>query len=44
MPVLELGLSTVELAGRLGISQPTASQSDKRGEKIVGDKNLKVPK
>ncbi len=42
--VRELGLSTVELAGRLGISQPTASQSVKRGEKIVRDKNLKVPK
>jgi DNA-binding MarR family transcriptional regulator len=43
LPVRELGLSTVELAGRLGISQPTASQSVKRGEKIVRDKNLKVP-
>ena len=41
--VRELGLSTVELAGRLGVSQPTASQSVKRGEKIVRDKNLKVP-
>ena len=42
--VRELGLSTVDLAGRLGISQPTASQSVKRGEKIVRDKSLKVPK
>jgi len=44
LPVLELGLSTVELAGRLGVSQPTASQLVKQGEKVVGDKNLKVPK
>jgi len=27
---------------RLGISQPTASQSVKRGEKIVKEKQLKV--
>ena len=27
---------------RLGISQPTASQSVKRGEKIVKEKNLKL--
>jgi len=42
--VRELGLSTVDLAGRIGVSQPTASQSVKRGEKIVRDKNLEVPK
>jgi len=40
----ELGLSMVELDGRLGIFQPTASQSVKRGEKIVREKGLKVPK
>jgi len=40
----ELGLSMVELAGRLDIFQPTASQSVKRGEKIARDKGLKVPK
>jgi len=38
----EFGISTVELSKRLGISQPTASQSVKRGEKIVKEKELKV--
>jgi predicted DNA binding protein len=38
----ELGISTLELSKRLGISQPTASQSAKRGEKIVKEKQLKV--
>jgi len=38
----ELGLSTLELSKRLGISQPTASQSVKRGEKIVKEKGLKM--
>ena len=38
----ELGISTLELSKRLGISQPTASQSVKRGEKIVKEKQLKV--
>ena len=36
----ELGISTLELSKRLGISQPTASQSVKRGEKIVKEKQL----
>lgn len=36
----ELGLSTLELAKRLGISQPTASQSVNRGEKIVKETGL----
>jgi len=34
--------TTLELSKRLGISQPTASQSAKRGEKIVKEKQLKV--
>ena len=38
----ELGLSTVELSKRLGISQPTASQSVKRGGMIVKEKQLKM--
>jgi len=38
----DLGLSTLELSKRLGISQPTASQSVKRGEKIVKEKVLKI--
>jgi len=38
----ELGVSTLALSKRLGISQPTASQSVKRGEKIVKEKNLKL--
>ena len=33
--VSELGISTLELSRRLGVSQPTASQSVQRGEKIV---------
>jgi len=40
----ELGLSTVELSKRLGISQPTASQSVKRGGIIVKEKQLKMMK
>jgi len=39
----ELGMSTVELSGRLHISQPTASQSVKRGEKAVEERGLQVP-
>lgn len=31
----ELGISTVELAGRLKIAQPTVTQSVARGEKVV---------
>ncbi|MFH1075267.1 MAG: transposase, partial [Pseudomonadota bacterium] len=38
----ELGIATLELSKRLGISQPTASQSAKRGETIVKKKQLKV--
>jgi len=32
----------VELSKRLGILQPAGSQSAKRGEKIVKEKQLKV--
>jgi putative transposase len=38
----ELGISTLELSRKLGISQPTASQSAKRGERIVKEKSLKL--
>ena len=38
----ELGMSMVELSKRLKISQPTASQSAKRGEKIAAENNLKL--
>jgi putative transposase len=38
----ELGISTLELAKRIGVSQPTASQSVKRGEKIVKEKGFKL--
>jgi hypothetical protein len=38
----ELGVSTLELSKRLGISQPTASQSVKQGEKVVVDKKLNL--
>ena len=38
----ELGISTLELSRKLGISQPTASQSAKRGERIVKEKRLKL--
>jgi len=40
--VRELGISTLELSKRFGVSQPTASQSVKRGEKIVKEKELKM--
>jgi DNA-binding MarR family transcriptional regulator len=36
----ELGISTVELAKRLKIAQPTVTQSVARGEKIVAEKQL----
>jgi REP element-mobilizing transposase RayT len=36
----ELGISTVELAKRLKIAQPTVTQSIARGEKIVAEKQL----
>jgi putative transposase len=38
----DLGISTLELAKRLGVSQPTASQSVKRGEMIVKEKGLRL--
>lgn len=38
----ELGISTLELSKKLGISQPTASQSVKRGEKLVKEKGLEL--
>jgi hypothetical protein len=38
----ELGISTLKLSRKLGISQPTASQSAKRGERIVKEKRLKL--
>jgi hypothetical protein len=39
---LKLGISTLELSRKLGISQPAASQSAKRGERIVKEKSLKL--
>lgn len=38
--VRELGLSTTELARRIGISQPAVSYSVRRGEKIAREENL----
>ena len=38
----ELGMSTITLSKRLGISQPTVSQSIRRGERIVLEKKLKL--
>lgn len=38
----EIGISTVELSKRLGISQPTVSQSVQRGEKIVAERRFKI--
>jgi hypothetical protein len=38
----ELRMTTVELAKRLKISQPTVSQSVKRGERIVKDRKYKI--
>ena len=38
----DLGISTLELAKKLGVSQPTASQSVKRGEMIVKEKGLRL--
>lgn len=37
-----LGISTIELSKRLNVSQPTASQSAKRGEKIVREKGIEL--
>ena len=42
LAVRELGLTTLELSKRLGVSQPTISQSVKRGERIVKRKDLKI--
>ena len=42
MATRELGISTLALSKSLGISQPTASQSVKRGEKIVKENELKL--
>jgi hypothetical protein len=42
LAVRELGLTTLELSKRLGVSQPTISQSVKRGEGIVKRKDLKI--
>jgi hypothetical protein len=38
----ELGMTTVALAGRLHLSQPTASQSALRGRKIVLEGKFKL--
>jgi putative transposase len=38
----ELGMSTITLSKHLGISQPTVSQSIKRGERIVKKKKLRL--
>lgn len=38
----ELGLSTIELSRRLNVSQPTVSQSIKRGEKITIERQLRL--
>ena len=38
----ELGIRTVALAKRLGISQPTVSQSVQRGEQLVKTKNIRL--
>ncbi len=40
--VRELGLSTVDLARRLRLSQPAVSQSVQRGEKIASEKKLNI--
>ena len=37
----ELGMSTLEISRRLGVSQPTASQSVQRSEKPVAQEKLK---
>jgi hypothetical protein len=42
LAVRELGLTTLELSKRVGVSQPTISQSVKRGERIVKRKDLKI--
>jgi predicted DNA binding protein len=37
-------MSMRELSKRLGISQPKASQSIRRGEKVVAEQGLKLEK
>lgn len=38
----ELGISTVELAKRVNLSQPSVSQSIRRGEKLIVEKGYKL--
>lgn len=38
----ELCMSTVDLAARLGVSQPTVSQSVQRGERLIREMNLRL--
>ena len=38
----ELGMTTVELAKKLNLAQPTISQSVMRGRKIAEDEGLKL--
>jgi putative transposase len=38
-----LGISTVELARRLKLAQPTVSQSVERGERVAAEKRLTLP-
>jgi len=38
----ELGVSTITLSKRLGISQPAVSQSIRRGERIVSEKKMRL--
>jgi putative transposase len=38
----ELGISTVDLAKRVNLSQPSVSQSIKRGEKLIMEKGYKL--
>jgi hypothetical protein len=38
-----LGMTTVELSRKLKLSQPTVSQSAKRGERIVDEQDLRLP-
>ena len=38
----ELGISTIALSKRLGVSQPTVSQSIRRGERIVIEKKMRL--
>lgn len=40
--VREFGITTVALSKKLGVSQPTVSQSVKRGEKIVEDRGVEL--